>query len=198
MVAPMWIYKGSAESKFISEINNLPDRTAGICAVTMLEDRLTDAIKKRWFFHQDIFGRMFKYDGPVGSFGTRINFGRIIGLYGDDALNDLDMIRRIRNDFAHKIEAENFSFNDIKQRCQNLRLPDIHNEKFQGNVISVTVPSDSSTEAALDLLTKGWLMRPPSEDYSEPRARFLRTVQILVILFAREIHFPREMPPPRF
>lgn len=60
------------------------------------------------------------FNSPLGTFSSRITAASALGLLSDSEQKQLDMIRRIRNDFAHIFA--NVGFNDpaIKDRVQTL------------------------------------------------------------------------------
>lgn len=60
-------------------------------------------------------------EGPgtaLGSFSARIALALALGLITDDDAKDLNIVRGIRNDFAHEPGAS-FERNAIKDRCKN-------------------------------------------------------------------------------
>lgn len=65
--------------------------------------------------------RFFRPDGPLGSFSARIKLAQYLNLVSSQVRRDLDTIRDIRNDFAHKLEFEDFNTQSIKDRCMNLQ-----------------------------------------------------------------------------
>jgi hypothetical protein len=122
----MWANLSPEEIAAISEMGSLPDRAAGIVGATILESRLGDRlkretadfkIKERVTLHE----RMFTHSGPLGSFSARINLGFMLKIYGEQAWRDLDVIRGIRNDFAHLTGIGSFDTNTVKDRCANLK-----------------------------------------------------------------------------
>jgi hypothetical protein len=64
----MWIVKDAEEDRFFKELKDLPDRVAGLLAATIVEDRLTDAIKAHCHDVKvdrgQLFARLFHYEGP--------------------------------------------------------------------------------------------------------------------------------------
>ena len=56
-------------------------------------------------------------------FEERINLGFMLGRYDGRIQRDLDLIRRIRNRFAHSTEALDFDSDGIRDICRELTLP---------------------------------------------------------------------------
>ena len=76
--------------------------------------------------HESILGM----EGPLQSFGARIKLGQALGLYGEVTRRNLDLIRKVRNDFAHSVVEENqnrrlekmsFAFHTVADRCASLK-----------------------------------------------------------------------------
>jgi DNA-binding MltR family transcriptional regulator len=59
-------------------------------------------------------------EGPLGSFASRSKMVYMLGLVEQFEFNDLDIIRRVRNDFAHVRQNLRFTDQSIKARCDNL------------------------------------------------------------------------------
>lgn len=101
--------------KLASEIPNLADalyhfqymptaedRAAAIIEVTSLEAALENAIKTKLIpLNKDDYRELFAPEGPLGTFATKIKLAYALGLYGKHTRKDLDIIRWIRNAFAH-------------------------------------------------------------------------------------------------
>ena len=46
----------------------------------------------------------------------------LLDLINKDQYDDLNLIRKIRNSFAHQLDAVTFDFPEIKSRCSHLKL----------------------------------------------------------------------------
>lgn len=64
-------------------------------------------------------------NAPLGSFSARTNACYVLGLITESEHRDLVLMRRIRNDFAHKVQTS-FETESVKNRCKELkyRVPD--------------------------------------------------------------------------
>jgi mannitol operon repressor len=60
-------------------------------------------------------------NAPLNTFSARIEACHALGLISEDEHNDLTLIRRIRNEFAHNIETS-FDTPSIVGRCKQLRM----------------------------------------------------------------------------
>jgi DNA-binding MltR family transcriptional regulator len=64
----------------------------------------------------DIFGK----NGFLGTFSSRIKLSYRLGLISEDEYRDLEVIRRIRNTFAHELLNASFDNQSISSKCDNL------------------------------------------------------------------------------
>ncbi len=97
-------------SSFIEEFKRQTDRGAAIVAAAALDDALAHAIQTRLVEisnrqTENLFGRM----RPLSSFSAKIELGAALGLYDQNLRKTLNMIRDVRNHFAHHIGQTSFS-----------------------------------------------------------------------------------------
>ncbi|QAU47215.1 hypothetical protein [Bradyrhizobium guangzhouense] len=77
------------------------DRGAALLAVTNADMALTQVIYNVLRPDDVAKDRLEQEGGPLQSFGQRITMGRVLGIYGSDTQHNLDLLRHIRNAFAH-------------------------------------------------------------------------------------------------
>jgi DNA-binding MltR family transcriptional regulator len=86
------------------------DRSAALLAAALLDAQLESLFRARLKHHQD---RLLGFDGPLASFSTRIKMARALDWIDEEVERDLDVIRNIRNRFAHSFE-QNLTFEDVE------------------------------------------------------------------------------------
>lgn len=64
--------------------------------------------------------RMMQFDQPLGSFGNKVRLAYCLGLIEKVVKDDLKLIGKIRNRFAHDLYAS-FEDKNIKSWCQELK-----------------------------------------------------------------------------
>jgi DNA-binding MltR family transcriptional regulator len=108
----------------IEVLTKLDDRAAAIMATSMLESLLSAAIsyKFRRFPTDTDYKLMFRGFGPLATFSAKIIVGYHIGVLSVDLRHDLQIMKDIRNDFAHDFSPLSFSTQHIADRCKSLRL----------------------------------------------------------------------------
>jgi hypothetical protein len=169
-----WIYKDDDQGEFFTELKTLPDRVVGLLAAAILDDRLEAAIKANLHdsANKKLFPTLFNYSGAAASFGNRINLGFAIGLYVEDTMNDLHIIRKIRSEFSNKITISDFNVKSIKFLISNLRIAD----KYQVDVNDNTYPEIDSRSLALATAVA---RQSSVGDIIIPRNKFIRSVELI-------------------
>ena len=85
-----------------------------------LEQQLKDILLA--FMLKDAAAEEFVEGGnaPLGTFSSEITAAYLLGLLSTDEHNDLKLIRKIRNDFAHEVETT-FNTPSVVDRCKLLK-----------------------------------------------------------------------------
>ena len=106
------------------------DRGAVLVGAAFLDDLLQELLAA--FFvdpaslssakERDRLNGLFQPNGAAGSFSSRITLAYALGLISKRDCDDLNLVREIRNDFAHKLRYASFSDDSIHDRCANLGI----------------------------------------------------------------------------
>jgi hypothetical protein len=62
-------------------------------------------------------------NGPLTTSAAKIRIAYALGIVDENAKREMDLIRHIRNNFAHPREHTDFSTPEIVNACNNLYLP---------------------------------------------------------------------------
>lgn len=169
----VWMLFTKDESEAIIELNTMSDRAAAIVGGSILETRLETLLKSILMDHSkgsghSIHGENFRFSGSLGSLKAKIDISFMLGLFSKNAWRDLDYIREIRNAFAHKIEAQNFNTQQIKDWCGQLCAFEKH--LFKRGLTDEETPkiSPKMFEENLD------------EQLADPRKRYLLCIRFYV------------------
>jgi len=111
-------------SKFLNEFQKESDRGASILAASMLDQKLKTILEDFLIECKATKLLLEGFNAPIGTFSSRQHLAFSIGLISEYEYNDCEIVRKIRNEFAHKFELE-FSFVDQKvaSLCYNLQAP---------------------------------------------------------------------------
>jgi hypothetical protein len=97
------------------------DRGCALVAGSYLDAELKKLLKANLVEDKPTFEKLFAQDRPLGSFSARIDCSYLIGLIPRTARQDLHLIRKIRNNFAHELWNLSFDSPSIRSRCAQLR-----------------------------------------------------------------------------
>ncbi len=103
---------------------NRNDRGAALLLVANLENSMRIAIEGKLSTAER--HRAMLFDGEVSPFGTfsrKIRMGYALRLFGDETRSNLEIIRRIRNVFAHAPCPLHFSTVEVVNACALLKVP---------------------------------------------------------------------------
>lgn len=90
---------------------HLPDdRSLALVLSSVVEQALEMAIATHFVIDEESWQRLFddNVNGPLSNFAAKIKMGYALGIYKKDIRDELDLIRHIRNTFAHAKFPINF------------------------------------------------------------------------------------------
>ena len=99
---------------FLNNFNQESDRGAALSAAAVLEDRLEEIIKAFLIDGKSSLKLLDGFNAPIGTFSSKILLAHALGLLQDDEFQQIELLRRIRNQFAHTWEYLNFESYSIK------------------------------------------------------------------------------------
>jgi hypothetical protein len=112
--------------KLEAEVYGSNDRASAVMLSSVLETSLEIFLrnKTRPSLNADDTGLLFDWTGPLADFGSKILVGYAFNLFGPDTRHDLDLIRIMRNGFAHSRISFDFTTPAVAAVCHQLRAPD--------------------------------------------------------------------------
>lgn len=114
---------GDAMTTFVKEFRKESERASVIIAAAMIDDAIGERLKL--FLTPCATSQDSLFDGSnalLGTFSARIEFAYRLGLITARLSRDINIIRKIRNDFAHKLTGCDYSDEKVKSRIRELRL----------------------------------------------------------------------------
>jgi mannitol operon repressor len=117
------------------------DRGTVLVYATMLDEQLKKAIDAFLVDHSAITRLTEGFNAPIGTFSTRTLLAFGLGLISEREYNELEMIRKIRNEFAHSITMS-FERSTVSSRCKLLSWA----------IPEYPAPKDQFTAAAASLV----------------------------------------------
>ncbi len=108
-----------------SEIRRQTDRSAAIIGAAYVEDALEGLLSAHFVAGskrdlEEVYGS----DGPLSRFSAKTRMAYALGLLGPQTRSDLNLIRKVRNQFAHEF-FEHLAFGDtrIAKWCSEMWWP---------------------------------------------------------------------------
>ncbi|KTD88157.1 hypothetical protein [Paenibacillus etheri] len=132
---------------FIGYFQKETDRGAALIGAAMVESKLEYLLKETLV---DNFSKAELFNGPnspLGTFSSKIKLCHALGFITDKEAREANMIRKVRNEFAHNLEELSFSSQPVSNYCLQLQANtpgDIKKEKnyrflFVNSVIFLTM-----------------------------------------------------------
>jgi hypothetical protein len=123
------------------------DRGAAILFATDLENTLQLAIIRMLQPASKQRAELFGHNAPMGTFAYKITIAHAIGIFGDVTRKNLDIIRTIRNAFAHARRPIRFTDDKISALCNYLVIPRVRRlNDFAGPISAEEKPGSPARE----------------------------------------------------
>ncbi len=110
---------------YLDELNKESPRGKVLISTGYLEQMLKEILSS-FLLKDKVVDDLFEGgNAPLGTFSARLKLAFTLGLISEVEFRDIDLIRRIRNDFAHDMKAS-FENESVKNRCRQLKhkVPD--------------------------------------------------------------------------
>jgi len=113
-------YNLGKHGKFVEEFHGESDRAAAVLAGAYMDNILQQLIYRFLIDDQKRVSSLFKGMGPLASFFARIEVAYALGLLTIEEHEDIHIIRRIRNHFAHHIDGPKFADKSVISSASRL------------------------------------------------------------------------------
>jgi len=123
--------KRDHRKEFIQEINQEKnDRGAAILVVTNVENALRSCLQNVLANQNDQHDSLFGINRPMSTFDSKIRMAYAFGIIGPEMRWNLDVIRSVRNAFAHSQIPITFETKEVAKAALLLRKPDLFRHDF--------------------------------------------------------------------
>lgn len=106
--------------EFISELMEESDRAAVVLGTARLDVGIEQFLKDVMLHHPDGSDNLFDADRPLGTLSSKIALAYRLGLISNDVERSLQLVRKIRNQFAHSTERISLSEGPSRDRLREL------------------------------------------------------------------------------
>src|SRR5688572_1253343 len=105
---------------FMAEFQTETDRGAAVLGASMLDQKLKEVINDFLIPCKQTDSIVNTIDGPIGNLGTRSKLAYSLGLISEQEFREIEIVRKIRNVFAHKFELDfSFEVQQVADLCRN-------------------------------------------------------------------------------
>jgi hypothetical protein len=127
------------------------NRAVAVVWPAIVENRLTDALMAYMRPDEGVAKELFRPEGALGTFGQKIKLGYMLGLYEQDLKEDLVLLSKIRNAFAHRVDINDFETSPIRDYMDQMNTLKIHRSLLQS--MKRENPTDGTRRTALFVLS---------------------------------------------
>ena len=104
--------------KALARFTKQADRGSALIATAWVDDCLTECVRGTFRPDKKVVADLLRPDGALGTFGSRIKLAYLLDVIDPTAYHDLELLRRIRNTFAHGRQDLRFTTAAVKSRCR--------------------------------------------------------------------------------
>lgn len=106
-------------TEIVDEMEKETDRGAALVGAAFLDDMLSLLLEAA-LVDEDISKAFLTESGGISEFGIRIKLAYCMGLIGPIMLQDLNLVKEIRDEFAHNLGILDFNTEIISSYCSKL------------------------------------------------------------------------------
>jgi mannitol operon repressor len=106
---------------FLQDFNKETERGAALAAAAMIDDQLGRVIEAFIVPNKGAQALLSGFNAPLGSFSARIAAAFALGLISEAEYRECELIRKVRNEFAHQIKVS-FKTEKVAGLCGQLQL----------------------------------------------------------------------------
>lgn len=108
-------------SEFLAEFQSETDRGAALVGAALLDQRLLDTLKAFLVDDKISAGLLEGANAPLGTLDARTRAAYAMGLIDGHEFEETNLIRKIRNEFAHRVHGTTFEDPRIKELCRKIK-----------------------------------------------------------------------------
>lgn len=128
-------------SQFLGEFQGETDRGAALVGAALIDERLYRLLESHFVACKEPKELLKGGNAPIGSFSARIKIAYCLGLITELEFKECELIRRIRNEFAHQVHGLTFADNKVNDLCNNSRANTPGGARFNGNARQLFINS---------------------------------------------------------
>lgn len=168
-------------NRFMDAIREQDDQAMVLSLATFLEDTLGRLLIAYFRSGKATKDLVEGFNAPLGTFGSRIKAVYAFGLVTDEQFKDMEILRKVRNHFAHNWEGVSFERNDLQALIRQVSGYTVDHKPIEGGPREMLLGTlstccmelqvflgrlvDGMTERAPDVSHRLTVMPPPERGY---------------------------------
>lgn len=108
-------------TRFLGEFQGESDRGAALVGAALIDHRLSDTLRAFMVSPKAAADLLDGGTAALGTFSSRIKATFALGLIDSHERNECDLIRKVRNEFAHQPHGITFDDPKISRLCDRLK-----------------------------------------------------------------------------
>jgi hypothetical protein len=106
--------------RFRRALSSESDRGAALFAAAHIDSRLEVLLRAFLVQDEKVAAPLFRGTAAPATFSARIDMAYLLGLLSSEKRNELHLIRKMRNEFAHSASELSFSHEPLASQCRQL------------------------------------------------------------------------------
>jgi len=108
-------------ARFTAELQRETDRGLALVGAALLDEKLAETLRLFFCEGKAAEALLKEGDAPLGTFSARIELCFALGLIDEFEYQEINLLRKVRNEFAHSKHGTTFQSEKIKSLCANLK-----------------------------------------------------------------------------
>ena len=176
-------------SGFFDELQSESARGAAILASVWIEDLIERKLRVHFAKgNSETRRKLFDLGGPVSAFSSKILVAHALGWIDSEIFHDINLVRKIRNVFAHEVHGTGFDYPTVSRLIDKLMVP----ERYYHDWTELRAAETKDGKGAV--LYTGDRRDDVGDALSVQKLRYLMGVSVLIAEVARSLELTIRIP----
>lgn len=107
-------------ARFVDELKKETDRGLPLVGIALIDEKLRDTLEAFFVSNKSTKKLLDEPNSPLGTFSARIDACYALGLINEYEYQEINLLRKVRNEFAHAKHGVSFKSDKILGLCSSL------------------------------------------------------------------------------
>ena len=136
-------------SSFLKEFQEETDRGAALVGAALIDERIKRLLNSHFVECKQSKEIINGSNAPLGTLNARVKLAYCLGLITEFEYKEIEVVRKVRNEFAHKVHGLTFNDQKVHDLCQNLMANTPDGKRFEGDPRQLYINSVILTSMSL-------------------------------------------------